>query len=394
MAAATQHWFEPELSDPPVPEVSPSFAGEGEARAWFVRERANLLAALEAAHRFRLDALTCEFAATLGPIYIAASTVDDLRRAGELGLVSAERTDDSVAYANMLSVLAEADRASGDFESALARFRQVCALYQAAGDTERHLRTVNGIGLIHLERRELDHALSHFSDVLDLACANGMELWAAVARDNLAATHKEAGRLDPAAALAHQALDTYQNVGIDRWVLATPLLHLACIHRETAQFDLAEQFLARAEKALPNPDAYLTTACAILLERAALAEATGNHEQANNTYWQCVHIQRPLGHRAREATAYSGLGRVLTRLGQPEAASDFHRQALALRRLLPNRFLLATTLADLAETLDACGAGQDAEACRAEAYELLVDTMDPRAQRLRSDITALRTGPR
>ena len=73
-----------------------------------------------------------------------------------------------------------------------------------------------------------------------------------------------------------------------------PLLHLARIRRERNQFDLAEQYLTQAEYALPTPAAHLAIACDVLLERAALNEALGHHEEANTAYWRCVQLQHPL----------------------------------------------------------------------------------------------------
>jgi len=383
--SATQNLLNPHPPGALVPH-SPRFTGPDQAREWFTRERANLLAALEAAHRHDLHALTWQLAAALRPLYAAASTIDDWRRAGELGLDSATRENDPNARGQMLTMLAIVEHATGDFKSAIARHNEASEHYRTADDPARHLQSINSIGLIHLERRDLETAETHFNRTLELARTAGLEIWAALAHDNLAATHKEAGRLEIAAALAHQAIDAYRRLEADGRIMAMPLLHLARIHRETHRLDLAERYLTEAERALPDPETHLPIGCDIVLERAELENAQALYEKANHTYWQCVQLQRPLGHRAREAAAYNGIGRTLARTGQPAQAADFHRRALALRRQLPDPYLLAATLADLADALEQHGVTCEPSDHRAEAQRALAQLTDPRAEQLRRSL--------
>ena len=379
--AATQSLFNPLPPNAPA-RGTPRFTDSHDARDWFIRERANLLAVLEAAHRHNLHHLTWQLAAALRPLYAAASAIDDWKRAGELGLDSATRENDPSARGQMLTMLAFVDHATGAFESAITRHREASEHYHVAADTARHLQSINSIGLIHLERRELETAETHFTRTLELARTAHLDIWAALARDNLAATNKEAGRLDTAAALAHQAIDAYQHLEADGRIIAVPMLHLARIHRETHRLDLAEHYLEEAERALPDADTYLAIGCDILLERAELEAAQGHYEKADHTYWQCVQLQRPLGHRAREAAAYNGIGRALAHAGQPAQAAAFQRRALTLRRQLPDPYLLAATLADLADALEQHGTTDEPTWHRNEARQALAQLTDPRAQQL------------
>jgi tetratricopeptide (TPR) repeat protein len=246
--------------------------------------------------------------------------------------------------------------------------------------------TANALGLVELERRELPEAERLFSQARGLAVSCGLDLWSAIALDNLAAVHKEAGRYAPALDLAAQAIATYRAARADAQLAVVPLLHLARIHRETELLPEAEEYMDQAARVLAEVR-FVSIECNLLLERAALEHALGRDEQAMETYWQVLQMQRPLGDRGREAAAFTGLGRVLVRLGRAQEAADFHRQAVAIRSKHADGFLHAEALGHLADALEALGLAS-AHTARREAVILLARFEDPRATTLRAQLQA------
>jgi transposase len=93
---------------------------------------------------------------------------------------------------------------------------------------------------------------------------------------------------------------------------------------------------------------------------------------------------------ARTGMSQSSVSRIWRAFGlKPHAvqtwklSADPHRRAVALRRRLPDAFLLAQALSYLADALDTGGSPGEALAARAEAAGLLNRFSDPRAETLR-----------
>jgi tetratricopeptide (TPR) repeat protein len=380
----------PRLADPPEFTTDASvravrFDSASDALEWFHVERANLLAVCRAAHAAGLDEIAVKLPDTLFLIYESTSTVDDLREAAQIGLQAARRHGDRSAQARGQRVLGFAHKIAGDLAQAAACQRSALALFEQIESSDETMITANALGLVELDRRELPEAVRLFEKTLALATDSSAEMWRAIAIDNLAAAHKEAGRYELALDLATQALEAYRDVQAEPQVSVVPLLHLGRIHRETGDLIQAEVYMDKAKRVLADVT-FVSAECNLLLERAALHFALGHDDEAMETYWQALQMQRPLGDRNREATVYTGLGRILVRLGRCQEALDFHEQAISIRRKNPDAFLHAEALSYLAEALRALGQVPRAGAVRREAVTLLSDLEDPRADMLRQNL--------
>ena len=382
-AARTVQTLFPSLLTEPVPvNIHPAmFTHPDHARDWFSQERTNLLSTLNAAHDCHLDTLTWQLCWTLRPLYINTNATDDWISAATIGLDAARRLDEPETHARMLAQLAAAHRNTGALQIAADFFGQALEIFHTLGNTAGIVENANSIGLIHLERRELEQALTQFDRVLRLAGDGDLPIWAALALDNLAATEKEAGRTDIALTHATEAFRQYQLLHVDTRIAVVPLLHLARIHRESGQYSAAETYIQQAENLLES-GSHLAIECDVLLERAAVDLAQARYEEAENTYWECMQLQRPLGYRLREAAILAGLGRTRNALGRDEEATGFYQQAIALQQQLPDAYHLASTLADYAHALDNLGDFPLAREQRVRATSLLNQYADPRATAL------------
>ena len=310
----------PRFADPPAiaadPDIRPAEFEDGSgAMEWFRIERANLLAASRAAYAAGLDEIAGRLPDVLFLIYEAAGASDDLRECAEIGLKAARRRGDRLGEGRGLRVLGFAYKILGRSEKAAACQTQALAVFEELGMPNETMLTANALGLVKLERRDLPGAEALFARTRELAAAGGMELWSALAIDNLAAVHREAGRYTPAIDLAEQAVLAYRRLRADPQLAVVPLLDLSCMYRETGDLSKAEEYMDQASRVLVDVQ-FVSIECNLLLERAALEHALGRDESAVETYWRALQAQRPLGDRGREAAVYTGIGRVLVRLGR------------------------------------------------------------------------------
>lgn len=382
----------PQFAEPPRlapdPAIKPAeFADELAAMDWFRRERANLLAVCRAAYVGGLDEIASQIPDTLFLIYEAASAHDDLGEAAEIGLKAARRSGDRLGQARALRVRGFAYKIAGALRKAAACQRDSLAVLESLDLPNETMLSANALGLVQLELRELRDAEMLFEQTRVLAQAGGMDLWDATALDNLAAVHKEAGRYVLAIDMAQRAIAAYRQAGADAQLAVVPLLHLARVHRETGDLRRAEAYMDQAAEVLADAH-FVSIECNLLLERAALENALGRSEQALETYWRALQMQRPLGDRSREASVYTGLGQVLVGLGRAQESLDFHHRAVALRGTHPDAYAHAEALSSLSEAFEAVGQADRALAARNKAAALLGAFEDPRAAALRERLRA------
>jgi tetratricopeptide (TPR) repeat protein len=379
----------PGVVDEPDPGVRAARFDDRQAAAdWYREERPNLLALSRTLAHARMDRELWQLAATLWPLQDAHGAVDDWLEIARLGLQAANRLGDPRARAATLQNAALAHKAAGELEPTSGCFRDTLALYTALGDAAGIAATSTGAGLLHLHRRDLEQAAEHFARAERHAHSHGLHTWSATALNNLAYTRLEQGRTREAAETAERALHAHNRAGSHGAAHLEALLTLIRAHREHGDLQRAEQYADTAQRIIAAGERHLGVQVDILLERAALASARGEHDTALEQYWQCEQLQHPLPGRAREATALTGSGRALTALGRPHEAADFHHRAVALRRTLPDPYRLADALTALADAMDADNQEHEhSRMYRDEALTLLARLPDPRAATLRATLT-------
>jgi tetratricopeptide (TPR) repeat protein len=359
---------------------------------WYRLERENLLALARAAAREHLDRALWRLVLALEDVLDAAGALDERREFGELGLQAARRFGGPLAEPAMLQTLAYAHQAAGEVEQAAARHRDALQACTRLGYDEGVVRASNGLGTIHLRRRELPEAIDQFEQVAATALAAGLGVWHAQALTNLAYARLQQGLTEQAAALAQQAHDAYQSAGFTGATSIDPHLIAAAAHRERGQYEHATEQIAAARRHMAGGERHLHLEAVLALHEAALDLAQGRAEQALETYWRCEQLGRPLADPVLEADTLTGTARALTALGRTGEALDFHRRALALRRAHPHDpYRLAEAEANLADTLDTTDAPavepDEARALRQVALARLEPFDDPRAVTLRTHLT-------
>jgi tetratricopeptide (TPR) repeat protein len=383
----------PQLGPLPDSAIAPmQFDNYDAALSWHRAEQANLLAVVRAVSAAGLDHLAWQLPAALHGLNVAHNPLDDWTQMAALGVDAARRLGDRRAQALLHESLGIAHTAAGRLEQAADEHRTALTLRSELADQPGAAVSVHNLGLIQLQRRELDQALASFEQTLDFAQQPGNEAWRAPALCCLAYVHAQAGDLEPAARLAEQSLTELAIRSAAAYLHVDPLLLLARIDREASRYDQASAHLDQAA-AILEPLDHTALEHAVLLERAELAHASGQHERALELYWQYQHQQRSVGDPAHQALAYDGTGLSLQALNQLEEAIEFHLAATLLTRHPLSPWQLAMSLSHLADALDRTAKTERADAARAEAYRLLEPFTDPRALALREHVRRPRQSP-
>ena len=376
----------PQLGPLPDSVIAPmQFDNYDAALNWHRAEQANLLAVVHAVSAAGLDQLTWQLPAALHGLNVAHNPLDDWKQMATLGVDAARRLGDRRAQALLHESLGIAHTASGRLEQAADQHRMALALRSELADHLGKAASTHNLGLVRLQRRELGQALAGFEETLDFSHRPGNEAWRAPALCCLAYVYAEAGDLEPATRLAEQSLTELSHQSAAAYLQVDPLLLLARIHREASRYDQASTHLDQAAAVVEQLD-HTTLEHAVLLERAELARASGQHERALGLYWQYQNQQRSVGDPTRQALAYDGTGLSLQALGRLEEAIEFHLAAALLNRHPLSPWQLATTLVHLAEAFEQTTETGRADTARAEAYSLLEPFNDPRATALRESL--------
>ncbi|NYH55763.1 tetratricopeptide (TPR) repeat protein [Nocardiopsis arvandica] len=111
-------------------------------------------------------------------------------------------------------------------------------------------------------------------------------------------------------------------------------------------------------------------------------------EDALSSFHETASLHRRIADHLREAEAFEGVGEVYQVLERPDEAVKFHRQAVTGYRAAHDRWRLASGLHRLAAALDASGEEERARGHWREALSAAAEFSDPKAVRLREEITA------
>ncbi|MBM9508843.1 ATP-binding protein [Actinacidiphila acididurans] len=372
------------LAEPMTDVVPGAFADYDAAVDWAEREYDNCLRAVRAATSAGFDDLAWRLALATGNARSPSSPPGDWVGVAGAGLAAAERSG-TPAYPRILlfNRLGIVLRAVSRFEESLDCHRRALALARDTGHRPEEARSLNLIGLIHLDSRRLGLADRHFAEAETIFREENDTHRAVIALSNVASTRQEAGRLPEAGAAARQALalhrelDNQSGVGNILYVLA----ELHCEQGEIAEARRAVDEALGIALALRNHrlEGFL------LITLGTVQQAAGEYGDALASYQRSAMLHRRLGDRSREALAWRGAGETYLRMDRPEEAADFHRRAVAVHRELGDTWNHAVELVRLAAAL----VDADPAAARrhwVEALQELAGYDDPRAAGIRARI--------
>ncbi len=270
----------------PVAAVTPvAFPDHRGAMGWCDAEQANLVAAIDGAAAHGLHAHAWQLALAVSSYCYAGKRRRDWLETSEAGLRSARQLGDPKAEGALLASLGSAHAVNGQYDEAIAYFRQALDLHRATGDDDRAPVTLNSLAVAYAETRRFEPALAAFTQARQLHRDRGNTLGEALALMNIALANSSLGRLEPATARNREALAVFRRRG-DRY------------HTAICLANLAETYALR-----------------------------GDHRRAVDRYRQAIAQHVLAGNDYGRARTLMNLGRSLAFLGEPDQARDCWRRA-------------------------------------------------------------------
>jgi tetratricopeptide (TPR) repeat protein len=367
--------------------VSPVVFEDGSAAlAWYETERANLVAAVQAACAGGMDRIAWQIPAVLTMVIADREPAGTWLPVQQLALEAARRADDRYGEAVTLDNLGIASRHLFRLAQAEEYFSGALTAFRDLGDTLGQARAANGLGVTHMLAHHTDRAAVRFEEARRLVRDLGNQLYAGAFLRNLGWALLERGDLDPAETVLRQAADIL-SAAAEPLEQAEALTLLAAVHRRARRFgeadDAAEQALAMAGES----DAALFEALALLeLGRNAVARAEAT--EALSRLQQAAALFQRVGRPDLQAAAWDATGEAYLLLGRAGEAAGFHRQAATAHRGRGDQWSLAAALAHLADALTADGNPREAREHRREAAHLLANFSGPEAEAKRGRLEA------
>lgn len=300
---------------------------------------------------------------------------------------------------------------------ALARFEEAAALWKAAGDLPRRVRSLNQVGALHRSLGDTARALEVCGEALALAVEIGDRAGEAEARNNLGVARHQAGQNQQAIEDLRQALRIWESLDRQEEVASSSyglgvvqfaqgetdaalaslnralelrqaandpnqsivLTAIASVHRDRGQGDVALELFRRALD-LSRAAGDRRGEANALQNMASIYLRRGELQQALELFNAALELHRSLGNRNQEGQALSYLGATALYLGDNDRALEVYSRALQISRELGTKYWEAVTLRDIGWTLDRRGEPRIALEHYAQAYEIGRQLEDRRIQ--------------
>lgn len=268
------------------------FGSAGEAMAWFLAERGNMVAAVLAAPRAGEHVLTWQLASTLVSFFNRSKHWDDWISTHRVALAAAQHCDDRVGQAHIFNGLGAAYSDVHRFGESIDCHRAAAGLFRDADDRSGQAWNLNNLGVVYDRVRHFTEASDCYLQALALFRQDQDRQGEGLSLNNLGDVHLQMGEAGQAAAYLRQALDCQRAAG-----------------------DVAGQRYTRATFGD--------------LERTA-----GDLDQAIDHYQDALSISLKVGDRWQAAQILTRLADALTAAGRTDEAGRFLDRALEMRTSL------------------------------------------------------------
>ncbi|MFE9122254.1 ATP-binding protein [Streptomyces sp. NPDC007172] len=332
-----------EIDRPPVD--APDVSGRESALGWYEAEHANLVALTTSAATRGRDEHVWRYAHVLQHLFDIRGRTLDWVDTHELALAAAEKLDNRLAHAEILTSLAIACWYAGRQEDAFSRGLEALALCREIGDAwgEAVLLTNFGIaqGAMGEDKEAIDlhqQALSLYAD-LDAPWGEALSL------TSLGAVFARLGRTAEALDHHRRALDRYRGIG-DPWGEALTLTNIGTGYRQLGEFGEAVRHQARA-LSLSRRTGDRRAESEFLNDLGVTYQATGRHDAACRRHQRALSIARAIDNTPQIVRAHQGLAHALAE-DDPDAARDHAKRAITI-----HSELTAPETAELVAWLDA-----------------------------------------
>ena len=305
-------------------------------------------------------------AALAAPLALAATEILQLRGPGGVGiellLETLALTGAGGAWRlRVLLALSKLSLFMGRHEGVEGWLREADGLAAAAGDLRARGDAQGVLGILHMNRGEVDQALSRFEEAQEIHGRSGDVRASAMVLNNLGALYKRRGQMDEARGHYEAALSRFRGIG-DRRHEGSALGNLGTLDSGRGRPRAA---MARFEAALSihREIGNRRSEGIVLISLGVLQTNQGQLDAAEATLGAALRILREIGNRRGEGTTLGNLGNLRMEEGAMEEARGHYEAALAVHREVGNRHIEPTLLGCLGILHKSEGRPDEARAC-------------------------------
>jgi tetratricopeptide (TPR) repeat protein len=200
------------------------------ALAWFETERANLVAAVDQAHRVEDSSSVLGLTDALTEFFSLRSHWSDWQQTHELALDAARNAGDRHGEARTLNNLGLVYANHGRWQDAIANYEQSLETYRALGDRHGEAQTLNNLGNVYADQGRWQDAIANNEQSLETFRALGDRHGEAQTLNNLGNVYRRQGRWQDAIAYYEQSLAIKRALG-DRHGEAQTLANFGAVFK-------------------------------------------------------------------------------------------------------------------------------------------------------------------
>lgn len=342
------------LDLPELPDDLPrhDLESESAAVAWLDAERANIVAAIQQAGPDPVAWLLTDM--LRGHFHFQAHHVDWFA-AARAGLRAAQQARQPIPQSVMHGSLGLAHWSTGNLADAGEEYGKALDILRVHRDERVMTSLLINSGIVNWELGRLRASAQLLGEALEMSPDNPAILF------NLGGVHLDLGPLSASAAHVMRALE----IAEEQDLLVGRILALNAVvevHQLRGDYDLAEEYLARADELRAHAPPGLVRRIPGLDSHAVLAFVRGRTEEALDLALQSLEHAQEAHSTKDECDAYDTLGEIHRALGDIDKAMSAHNEALAIS--LKNGYLRGEVNALAGLAADHHAAGELSEALK------------------------------
>jgi CHAT domain-containing protein/tetratricopeptide (TPR) repeat protein len=287
----------------------------------------------------------------LGNIGLVYDDLGDYEQAIALyrqSLTIAREFNDQAEEGRALGNIGVAYLSLSDYEQAADFFEQQRFLAIEVGDRDSEGRALNNLGLVYMTSGDYDQAITLLEQYIAIAQETGYRLGEGYALGNLGDIYNALGQYERAIALQLEFLSISREID-NRFGEASALNSLGISYYFLGDLDrvidLFEQSIAILE-AVESP-----ASASVIGDLGVIYQDLGDYDQALALHQQHLDIAQAIGSRSEEARALNNLGVAYSSLGDYETALELYQQSLAIFREVGAKVREGIALARLGQLL-------------------------------------------
>lgn len=233
----------------------------------------------------------------------------------------------------------------GQNEKAKEAFDQALAGFKMSKDTLNIAKTMNSIGILHVEQSDYQDALSAYTHAFYIYDEKDHTAGMAAGLGNIGYVHTHLGNYEEALSFYNRSLSLLKNID-DSWLMATTLNRMGLNYLNGRKFQQCLEVFNRALKICEeNGDrAYLSY---VLNNLGKTNLYLGNYEKAIAYYVRSLSIMEELNYKLGIAWINHSLAKIYDVMGDDSTALELLNKSLVIRKEIDHKYGIGVTLSHI-----------------------------------------------